>query len=307
MDESTRGESPEYFSMTIHLPQGLESAIVGAVRSGRYASLDDAMADAASLFVWHLENERTRGKSVARLAFAISLGTLVWASVIAFAVFGFSQQNTYQSPKNRLEEIVYFGYAFSVAGAITGAVAYVAAGKKRWAIGVFATEVVLLAAEVVLLAASVPIVPWLIYRSIASTGRWNYLISDSMRDSAAFGAVLGVCSALVVSVLVLASIVLERHTKRWQFGLIVAVAIACLGLWLLPVIAFGLPELVAPYVGFKYAQIHDTSLFAAGMTGAGAGSLAGAVVAGLLGRWFKSESPGFRLSRAGGRHEVVGR
>ena len=86
--------------MTIQLPSGLESAIVGAVRSGRYASLDAAMADAASLLAWHLENERTRGKSVARLAFAISLGTLVWASVIAFAVFGFSQQNTWQSPKN---------------------------------------------------------------------------------------------------------------------------------------------------------------------------------------------------------------
>jgi hypothetical protein len=286
--------------MTIHLPPGLESAIVGAVRSGRYASLDDAMVDAASLLVWHLENERTRGKSVARLAFAISLGTLVWASVIAFAVFGFSQMNTWQSPRNRLEEIVYFGYAFSIAGGITGAVAYVAAGKKRWAIGVFTTDLVLL-------AASVPIVRWLVYRSIASTGRWTFLIWDSMRDSAAFGAVLGVCAALVVSVLVLASVVLERHTKRWQFGLIVAVAVACLGLWLLPVIAFGLPELVAPYAGLKYRQVYDVSLFAAGMTGAGSGSLAGAVVAGLLGRWFNSESPGFRLSRAGGRHEVVGR
>jgi hypothetical protein len=29
-------------------------------------------------------------------------------------------------------------------------------------------------------------------------------------------------------------------------------------------------------------------LFAAGMTGAGTGSLAGAVVAGLLARWFKA-------------------
>ncbi len=37
--------------MTIHLPESLESPILEAVNSGRYASLDDAMAAAASLLV----------------------------------------------------------------------------------------------------------------------------------------------------------------------------------------------------------------------------------------------------------------
>jgi Arc/MetJ-type ribon-helix-helix transcriptional regulator len=37
--------------MTIHLPPSLESSILDAVHNGRYASLDDAMAEAASLLV----------------------------------------------------------------------------------------------------------------------------------------------------------------------------------------------------------------------------------------------------------------
>jgi hypothetical protein len=37
--------------MTIHLPTNLESSILDAVHSGRYATLDDAMTEAASLLV----------------------------------------------------------------------------------------------------------------------------------------------------------------------------------------------------------------------------------------------------------------
>ena len=35
--------------MTIHFPENLESSVLAAVHTGRYASLDDAMAEAASL------------------------------------------------------------------------------------------------------------------------------------------------------------------------------------------------------------------------------------------------------------------
>jgi hypothetical protein len=35
--------------MTIHLPNDLEASIQAAVRSGRFASVDDAMAEAARL------------------------------------------------------------------------------------------------------------------------------------------------------------------------------------------------------------------------------------------------------------------
>ena len=43
--------------MTIHLPPELESNILAAVHSGRYASLDDAMSEAASLLVQSLKQE----------------------------------------------------------------------------------------------------------------------------------------------------------------------------------------------------------------------------------------------------------
>lgn len=48
--------------MTIHLPPRLENPILAAVHSGRYASLDDAMTEAASLLVEHLEQEQATAK-----------------------------------------------------------------------------------------------------------------------------------------------------------------------------------------------------------------------------------------------------
>jgi Arc/MetJ-type ribon-helix-helix transcriptional regulator len=51
--------------MTIHLPENLETPILAAVHSGRYASLDDAMAEAASLLVQHLEQEQAHVKEPA--------------------------------------------------------------------------------------------------------------------------------------------------------------------------------------------------------------------------------------------------
>ncbi len=44
--------------MTIHLPKDLESIILVAVHSGRYASLDEAMAEAAALLVERLKHEQ---------------------------------------------------------------------------------------------------------------------------------------------------------------------------------------------------------------------------------------------------------
>jgi Arc/MetJ-type ribon-helix-helix transcriptional regulator len=46
--------------MTIHLPPHIESSIQAAVHSGRYASLDDAMTEAASLLVQRLEQEQAQ-------------------------------------------------------------------------------------------------------------------------------------------------------------------------------------------------------------------------------------------------------
>jgi Arc/MetJ-type ribon-helix-helix transcriptional regulator len=44
--------------MTIHLPAELESSIQAAVQGGRFASVDDAMAEAARLLLRKIEEDR---------------------------------------------------------------------------------------------------------------------------------------------------------------------------------------------------------------------------------------------------------
>ncbi|MGA2703411.1 MAG: hypothetical protein ABSH35_20225 [Isosphaeraceae bacterium] len=48
--------------MTIQLPENLEKPILAAVHRGRYASLDDAMAAAASLLVQRLKQEQPQAE-----------------------------------------------------------------------------------------------------------------------------------------------------------------------------------------------------------------------------------------------------
>jgi Arc/MetJ-type ribon-helix-helix transcriptional regulator len=47
--------------MTVHLPAELETSIHDAVQSGRFASLDDAMAEAARLLLRELALSRSSG------------------------------------------------------------------------------------------------------------------------------------------------------------------------------------------------------------------------------------------------------
>jgi Arc/MetJ-type ribon-helix-helix transcriptional regulator len=51
--------------MTIHLPHDLESSIQAAVHSGRFASLDAAMAEAARLLLREIKQEPPEPKSAA--------------------------------------------------------------------------------------------------------------------------------------------------------------------------------------------------------------------------------------------------
>ncbi len=51
--------------MTIQLPENLESPILAAINSGRYATLDDAMADAAALLVQRLKQEQVTAEQPA--------------------------------------------------------------------------------------------------------------------------------------------------------------------------------------------------------------------------------------------------
>ncbi len=64
--------------MTIHLPENLESSILAAVHSGRYASLDDAMAEAASLLVQRLRQEQTQTKQSAASQAAPAVHKPIW-------------------------------------------------------------------------------------------------------------------------------------------------------------------------------------------------------------------------------------
>jgi Arc/MetJ-type ribon-helix-helix transcriptional regulator len=54
--------------MTINLPKPLQADLMAAVHSGRYATLDDAMADAASLLVQRLKQEQTEELEITRRA-----------------------------------------------------------------------------------------------------------------------------------------------------------------------------------------------------------------------------------------------
>jgi len=56
--------------MTIHIPPHLESPILAAVHNGRYASLDDAMTEAASLLVQRLNQEQAEEMEITRRAVA---------------------------------------------------------------------------------------------------------------------------------------------------------------------------------------------------------------------------------------------
>jgi Arc/MetJ-type ribon-helix-helix transcriptional regulator len=51
--------------MTIHLPHELESSIEAAVHSGRFSSIDAAMAEAARLLLREINQERPEKDAVA--------------------------------------------------------------------------------------------------------------------------------------------------------------------------------------------------------------------------------------------------
>jgi Arc/MetJ-type ribon-helix-helix transcriptional regulator len=52
--------------MTIHLPANLESSILEVVQSGQFASVDDAMAEAARLLLQQVKREQQIKTPVAR-------------------------------------------------------------------------------------------------------------------------------------------------------------------------------------------------------------------------------------------------
>jgi len=67
--------------MTIHLTKELETNILAAVHSGRYASLDDAMCEAASLLIERLKQEQAQAKPVANQAEPVPAHKPIWEVV----------------------------------------------------------------------------------------------------------------------------------------------------------------------------------------------------------------------------------
>jgi Arc/MetJ-type ribon-helix-helix transcriptional regulator len=49
--------------MTIHLPHEVENGVLAAVHSGHFASVDDAMTEAASMLIQRLKNEQIHAPS----------------------------------------------------------------------------------------------------------------------------------------------------------------------------------------------------------------------------------------------------
>jgi Arc/MetJ-type ribon-helix-helix transcriptional regulator len=52
--------------MTIHLPNDLKTSIEAVVHSGRFASVDDAMAEAARLLLQQIQHEQSPSPAVAK-------------------------------------------------------------------------------------------------------------------------------------------------------------------------------------------------------------------------------------------------
>ena len=67
--------------MTMHLPKDLESSILAAVQSGRYASLDDAMTEAASLLVQRLKQEQAKPPAASQ-AEAVQTQKPIWERIL---------------------------------------------------------------------------------------------------------------------------------------------------------------------------------------------------------------------------------
>jgi hypothetical protein len=221
--------------------------------------------------------------SKARFPVAVVLGSFAWLLAVGLATVGYSRVVTWGQSEVVQQEVLYYAYAFAAAGTITGVAASDAPGRRRWA---FAS----CAMSSILLAASIPIVRWLIFRATAPSVAWGRRVWESALGCIGFGSLMGAFVGPVVSVLVLASLLVERRVKPWQFGLMVAAMVALLGMWALPAAIPHLSDLVILRVGVNYRYLYDEAMRGSA-TGAGMGSLVGAIVTGLIARWYGAVAP----------------
>jgi Arc/MetJ-type ribon-helix-helix transcriptional regulator len=96
--------------MTIHLPPSLETPILAAVHRGRYASLDDAMAEAAAMLVERLEHEQAEAKPPAtNQAEAIPAYKPIW-EVAAEIRRSIPAEEWAKLPKDGAEQLDHYLY-----------------------------------------------------------------------------------------------------------------------------------------------------------------------------------------------------
>jgi hypothetical protein len=84
---------------------------------------------------------------LARQAATSSLGVLAWALLTGLAVFGLSLHVMRQDYDVVSAAVVCFAAAFVVAGMITGLIASVTAGQKRWAARFFLIGIAIVGAS----------------------------------------------------------------------------------------------------------------------------------------------------------------
>ncbi len=212
-----------------------------------------------------------------RFTLELSLAASAWVFACALAVAVFAGQVTWDRGDIVQKELLGFAYAFVVAGTITGVAALVTSGEWPRAIGFGVIGGVIL-------ASSAPALRWLIFRLTAPNLAWARREWREVIERLGPSLALGAAVALVVSALVLAAGLLARRIAPWQFGIVVAVAIAILGLWAFPVAISHATDRAIPYLRWHYGHRQDEALRGAAV-GAGPGALAGAIVAGLTARW----------------------
>jgi hypothetical protein len=230
-------------------------------------------------------SERTGrlGRIVAgtRPALVMMMGVLAWAAAVGVAVVAYPAHVASLWGYWILQDEVFgFAVAFAVAGTIAGIAASATSGHRRWTITFAALSLLLIVASVAILYS------WIFRFPVRNVGgAWRIQLWRRATAIMGEGIVLGMIPGLLMSGLVLAAAALERRLARWQFGLLVAVVGAVLGIGVLPVAMSHVSDLIVLQYDPKYRYLHQNSI-AGAAAGAGTGSLAGAVVAGMIARWF---------------------
>jgi hypothetical protein len=225
--------------------------------------------------------------AASRFTFALCCTITAWTSVTVLAVVLFSGQ-VVRNPYDILQkEIFGFACAFAMAGAITGFVSMALIGGPSRALGFILTAGITLTASFLALR-------FMIFYYTAPNTIWGQREWDEASDRLLPCTTLAAVIALLISGLVLASAPLARRMSRIAFGVLIAVTVGILGLWVLPFAISHLTDRAIPYLRWHYGTRLDDALRGASI-GAGTGALAGAIVIALISRWLAtSKSLGSR-------------